>query len=34
MPLHNGQRISGDPVPLHNGDRIELAGTEMQFIQH
>ncbi|MCZ2405249.1 MAG: FHA domain-containing protein [Burkholderiales bacterium 68-12] len=34
MPLHNGQRIGGDPVPLHNGDRIELAGTEMQFIQH
>ena len=33
MPLHNGQRISGTPVPLHNGDRLELAGTEMQFVQ-
>ena len=33
MPLHNGQRIGGTPVPLHNGDRLELAGTEMQFVQ-
>lgn len=33
MPLHNGERIGGTPVPLHNGDRLELAGTEMQFIQ-
>ena len=33
MPLHNGQRIGGTPVPLQSGDRLELAGTEMQFVQ-
>lgn len=32
-PLHNGTRIGQAPVPLHTGDMVELAGTEMQFIQ-
>jgi pSer/pThr/pTyr-binding forkhead associated (FHA) protein len=32
-PMHNGVRIGSTPVPLHDGDRLELAGTEMQFIQ-
>lgn len=32
-PLHNGARIGQAPVPLHTGDMLELAGTEMQFIQ-
>ena len=32
-PMHNGTRIGQTPVPLHTGDMVELAGTEMQFIQ-
>ena len=32
-PMHNGARIGQGPVPLHTGDMLELAGTEMQFIQ-
>ena len=32
-PMHNGARIGQTPVPLHTGDMLELAGTEMQFIQ-
>lgn len=32
-PMHNGTRIGQAPVPLHTGDMLELAGTEMQFIQ-
>lgn len=32
-PMHNGARIGQAPVPLHSGDMLELAGTEMQFIQ-
>ena len=32
-PMHNGVRIGQAPVPLHTGDMLELAGTEMQFIQ-
>ena len=32
-PMHNGARIGQAPVPLHTGDMLELAGTEMQFIQ-
>ena len=33
-PMHNGARIGQTPVPLHTGDKLELAGTEMQFIQN
>ena len=33
-PSLNGAPIGVDPVPLKNGDLIELAGTQMQFIQH
>ncbi|MDD2608187.1 MAG: FHA domain-containing protein [Giesbergeria sp.] len=33
-PMHNGAHIGTDPVPLHHGDLLELAGTEMQFVQH
>jgi FHA domain len=32
-PSLNGAPIGVDPVPLKNGDLIELAGTQMQFIQ-
>ena len=32
-PMLNGARIGNTPVPLHAGDRLELAGTEMQFMQ-
>lgn len=32
-PLVNGNPVAGDPVHLKNGDVIELAGTQMQFIQ-
>jgi pSer/pThr/pTyr-binding forkhead associated (FHA) protein len=32
-PTLNGQPITSDPVPLKNGDVIELAGTQMQFVQ-
>jgi len=32
-PTLNGQPISADPAPLKNGDVIELAGTQMQFVQ-
>ncbi len=32
-PTLNGSPISTDPVPLKNGDLIELAGTQMQFVQ-
>jgi pSer/pThr/pTyr-binding forkhead associated (FHA) protein len=32
-PTLNGQVITSDPVPLKNGDVIELAGTQMQFVQ-
>ncbi len=32
-PMHNGARIGQASVPLHTGDMLELAGTEMQFIQ-
>ena len=33
-PMHNGSRLGQTPVPLHTGDKLELAGTEMQFIQN
>ncbi len=32
-PTLNGDPISSEPVMLRNGDVIELAGTQMQFIQ-
>lgn len=32
-PALNGAPIGADPVPLKNGDLIELAGTQMQFVQ-
>lgn len=32
-PTVNGVPITADPVPLKNGDVIELAGTQMQFVQ-
>src|SRR5450830_1690155 len=32
-PALNGASIGADPVALKNGDLIELAGTQMQFVQ-
>ena len=32
-PSINGNRLGDDVMPLKNGDLIELAGTQMQFIQ-
>ena len=32
-PMVNGAAIGSEPVALKNGDRIELAGTQMQFVQ-
>ncbi|EWS55582.1 MULTISPECIES: FHA domain-containing protein [unclassified Methylibium] len=32
-PTVNGSEVSSDPVHLKNGDVIELAGTQMQFVQ-
>ena len=32
-PTVNGSPVQGDPVQLKSGDVIELAGTQMQFIQ-
>ena len=32
-PAVNGVSLAGDTAPLKNGDLIELAGTQMQFIQ-
>jgi len=32
-PMLNGTPIKADPVALKNGDLIELAGTQMQFVQ-
>jgi pSer/pThr/pTyr-binding forkhead associated (FHA) protein len=32
-PAVNGQSVEGEPVHLKNGDVIELAGTQMQFVQ-
>ena len=32
-PLVNGNPVTGDPVHLKSGDVIELAGTQMQFVQ-
>ena len=33
-PSLNGAPIGAEPVPLKNGDMLELAGTQMQFVQH
>jgi len=33
-PTLNGAAIGTEPVPLKNGDLLELAGTQMQFVQH
>jgi pSer/pThr/pTyr-binding forkhead associated (FHA) protein len=32
-PALNGEPIGPDPVALKNGDLIEMAGTQMQFVQ-
>ncbi|MBK6005755.1 FHA domain-containing protein [Ramlibacter ginsenosidimutans] len=32
-PMLNGAAIGPDPVTLKNGDMLELAGTQMQFLQ-
>jgi len=32
-PTVNGSQLAGDSAHLRNGDVIELAGTQMQFIQ-
>ena len=32
-PTVNGSPVAGDPVHLKSGDVIELAGTQMQFVQ-
>jgi hypothetical protein len=32
-PTLNGSPIGQDPIQLKNGDVIELAGTQMQFVQ-
>jgi pSer/pThr/pTyr-binding forkhead associated (FHA) protein len=32
-PTINGSAIGADPVTLKNGDLLELAGTQMQFVQ-
>ncbi|TNF58159.1 MAG: FHA domain-containing protein [Burkholderiales bacterium] len=32
-PTINGQPLGSEPVQLRNGDVIELAGTQMQFVQ-
>ena len=33
-PTLNGAPIGAEPVALKNGDLLELAGTQMQFVQH
>ena len=33
-PSLNGSAIGSEPVTLKNGDLLELAGTQMQFVQH
>ncbi|WBY00103.1 FHA domain-containing protein [Ramlibacter tataouinensis] len=32
-PMLNGSAVGQDPVTLKNGDVLELAGTQMQFVQ-
>ena len=31
--LINGSPVTGETVQLKNGDVVELAGTQMQFVQ-
>ena len=33
-PTLNGVPIGSEPVALKNGDLLELAGTQMQFVQN
>ena len=33
-PMLNGAPIGAEPVALRNGDMLELAGTQMQFVQN
>ncbi|MBI2725713.1 MAG: FHA domain-containing protein [Polaromonas sp.] len=33
-PSLNGAPVGAEPVTLKNGDLLELAGTQMQFVQH
>jgi FHA domain len=33
-PTLNGAAIGAEPITLKNGDVLELAGTQMQFVQH
>ncbi len=33
-PMLNGSAVGADAVPLKNGDLIELAGTQMEFVQY
>jgi hypothetical protein len=33
-PSLNGSPITKEPIALKNGDLIELAGTQMQFVQN
>ena len=33
-PTLNGADIGAEPITLKNGDVLELAGTQMQFVQH
>ena len=33
-PSLNGAAVGAEPVSLKNGDVLELAGTQMQFVQH
>jgi pSer/pThr/pTyr-binding forkhead associated (FHA) protein len=32
-PTLNGTALGAEPIPLKNGDLLELAGTQMQFVQ-
>ncbi len=32
-PTLNGKPIGGEPIALHSGDLLDLAGTQMQFMQ-
>ena len=34
QPTLNGVAVGTEPVALKHGDMIELAGTQMQFVQH
>jgi hypothetical protein len=33
QPVLNGSAIGATPVALKNGDVLQLAGTQMQFVQ-